>query len=310
MDGKNNTMNKFQFGLVAQPLTPFLNGQIDWATYERVLQHQIHHQVDGLAISTHTGESVSLTIPERLEQMQFALKVADGKTPIVAYVSEAGTAIASEIAAKAASYGASALIACVPYYWTPPQSMLMEHFKAIGQAGNLPLFLYNSPVEMSGVKISTNMVLELINQLPNFAGVIDTSHDWQYMIELISEATRIKPDFQLISGTEYMVSASAIGATGLLSAMSNIAPQLTRSLFDTCAKNTYDVAYDDQVKAAVLWRLFHQFSLPGIKYAAQKCQRSNGQVRSPLTELTPDEKLQFDQVWQSFDWLSSEVSGF
>ena len=184
---------------------------------------------------------------------------------MIANVSEAGTSIAASLAAHAREAGAAALIVSVPYYWKPPQSMLVEHFAAIGVAGALPLYVYNSPDEMGEMEVASKTVVELLGRLPNFAGLIDSSLDWQYMIEVISLARAVKPDFQLVSGTEYMISARAIGATGLLSPMSAVTPRLVRELYDFCRVENYQDARGKQTDLAVLQRLLRQTGVPGSK---------------------------------------------
>ena len=85
--------------------------------------------------------------------------------------------------------------------------MVLEHFVQIGSAVTIPFFLYNAPDEMQGAKVNAELCLKLIAQLPNFAGVVDLSLDWQFMIELMTDAPRMRPGFQLLAGTELMVSA-------------------------------------------------------------------------------------------------------
>ncbi len=291
-------MKTFNFGLAHSLLTPFKNGGIDYATVERLIEFHIEQKADALAIPTHTGESVSVTGLERKELFQFSGKAAKGRIPIVANVSEAGTDLACDLARSAHDAGASALFACVPYYWTPPESMLLEHFTKIGKAGQLPFFVYNSPEEMSGVKVTTKLALQLINALPEFSGIIDCSLDWQYMIELISESKRLKPDFQLISGNEYMISARAIGAKGLLSSVSNVAPKLVRQLFDWCAKENYQAAYDAQVDAAFLYRLFEQYGIAGLKVISEHIGRDLGTPRVPLDHLSANQIHALIDEWK------------
>ncbi len=288
MAGKQRKIMKtFKFGLVHAPLTPFIRGGIDYKNYINVLDFHIHHGAQGLGIATHAGESVSLTIDERNKLLQFSISHIDSRVPVIANVSEAGTGIAASLAKTAAESGAQALMASVPYYWTPPESMLLEHFKTIGDsAGGLPFYLYNAPEEMGGAKISTKLVLSLIEELPNFAGVIDKSHDWQYMIELASEGRRAKNGFEFISGSEYMISAGAIGATGLLSQVSSIAPKLIQELYDLCLQEDYKGAYNKQVDAACLYRLFDKTGIPGLKAASKLQGRDLGDPRSPLPPLS------------------------
>ena len=130
--------------------------------------------------------------------------------------------------------GAAAIVATTPYYWTPPPAMVLEHFVQIGAAVDIPFFVLNAPDDMAGSKINTDLARKLIDKLPNFAGVVDASLDWQFMIELLTDAARVRPGFELISGNELMVSAAAIGASGLFSALAAVAPKLVRGLFDLC----------------------------------------------------------------------------
>lgn len=276
---------EFRFGLAHAPLTPFDANGIDYATYAKVLDFHIAHGADMLALPMHAGESVSLTAEERKKLLAFALQHVAGRVPVVANVSEAGTAIASDLAAHARQAGAAALIASVPYYWTPPQSMLVEHFAAIGAAGQLPLFVFNAPEEMNNVEFKGTSVAELIARSPQFAGLIDASLDWQYMIEVYSTGTALRPGFQFVSGTEYMVSAGATGATGLLSPLATFAPKLVRQLYDLCRKEDYKAAFAAQEAAALLFRALKGPGVPGLKAAAQLAGRDCGLLRPPLPPL-------------------------
>ena len=104
---------------------------------------------------------LALRSAEREALLEFAIKHVKGRIPVIANVSEAGTEIAASLASHAAKAGAAAIIATVPYYWTPPQSMLVEHFIAIGKAAKIPLFLLNSPGEMNEVGIASKSVTDL-----------------------------------------------------------------------------------------------------------------------------------------------------
>ncbi len=281
----------FKFGLVHAPLTPFADGRIDNATYGKLLDFQIRHGAEALALPMHTGESVSLSTGERRELLQFAMRHVGARVPVIAHVSEAGTAIAASLAAHAREAGAAALIATVPYYWTPPQPMLVEHFAAIGQAGGLPFFVLNTPSEMASVEFAPRSVVELIKKLTNFAGLIDTSLDWQYMIEAVTVARAEKPDFQFVSGTEYMISAGAIGATGLLSPLAGIAPRLVHELYKLCRSENYAAARPLQEDAAILFRLMRDAGVAGLKAGSKMRGRPCGEPRPPLVSWRDNEGL-------------------
>ena len=275
-------MSKFHFGLVHAPLTPFVDGKIDFATFDRAIEFHISQGAEGLAIPTHAGESVSLPAGERKALLERAIKRAAGRAPVIANVSEAGTGIAVDLAQHARANGAAAVMASVPYYWTPPDSMLIEHFCAIADGAGLPTFLYNSPHEMNNVKIRTPVVMALIARSAHIAGLIDVSMDWQFMIEVIADALRAKPDFQLVAGTEYMISAHATGATGFLAPTAIVAPQLVKRLYEHVKVEKYKEAHDLQVDAAFLYRLFNRFGVSGLKVGAKLMARDCGQARPPL----------------------------
>ena len=275
-------MTKFHFGLVHAPLTPFVNGKIDFETFDKAIDFHIAQGAEGLAIPTHAGESVSLPVAERKALLERAIKKAAGRVPVIANVSEAGTGIAVDLAQHAKAAGAAAVMASVPYYWTPPDSMLIEHFAAIAEAASLPTYLYNSPHEMNNVKIKTPVVMALIAKSSHIAGLIDVSMDWQFMIEVIADASRVKPDFQLVAGTEYMISAHATGATGFLAPTAIVAPQLMKKLYEHVCKEKYKEAHDLQVDAAFLYRLFDKHGAAGLKVGAKLMARDCGQARPPL----------------------------
>ncbi len=279
-------MTAFKFSLVHAPVTSFANGQVDLIGYGKVLDFHLRGGAEGLALPMHVGESVSLTIGEREALFEFAIKHVKGRIPVIANVSEAGTEIAASLADHAAKAGAAAIIATVPYYWTPPQSMLVEHFIAIGNAAKIPLFLLNSPGEMNEVTIASNSVTDLLKRLPNMAGLIDMSLDWQYMIEVITVARAVRPDFQLISGNEYMISAAAIGATGLLSPLAAIAPKLIGSLYALCMAEKFTEARPAQEQAAILYRALHDAGVGGLKTGLRAMGRDCGTPRPPLTSLS------------------------
>jgi dihydrodipicolinate synthase/N-acetylneuraminate lyase len=281
----------FKLGLVHAPLTPFADGRIDYATYGKLLDFHIRHGAEGLALPMHAGESVSLSAGERQELLQFAVRHVGGRVPVIAHVSEAGTAIAASLAAHAREAGAAALIATVPYYWTPPQHMLVEHFAAIGKAGGLPFFVLNAPSEMADVEFAPKSVVELIHKLPEFAGLIDTSLDWQYMIEVVTVARAERSDFQFVSGTEYMISAGAIGATGLLSPLAGITPHLVHELYKLCRSENYAAARPLQEDAAILFRLMRDAGVAGLKAGSRMRGRPCGDPRPPLVPWHDNEGM-------------------
>jgi len=274
-------MSVFEPGLVHTPVTPFTrDNRIDYDTFGRLIEFHLRSGADSLALPTHIGESVSLTDEEQRALLAFAIRQVNGRKPIIAHASDAGSAIAADRARHAQELGAAAIVATTPYYWTPPPHMIIEHFAAIGSAVTIPFFVYNSPEEMPGTRITADLCLKLIDRLPNFAGVVDLSLDWQFMIELLTYAERKRGGFALIAGTEHMMSAAAIGATGLFSPLAGVAPKLVRKLFDSCRKDLLVKARSDQEAVAALRQ--HLKSSGSLKAALRAMGRDCGVPRPPL----------------------------
>jgi 4-hydroxy-tetrahydrodipicolinate synthase len=279
-------MPLLQPGLVHTPVTPFTRaGTIDFERYARLIEFHLANGADALALPMHAGESVSLPDGERRSLLAFAIKSVNGRKPVIAHVSETGTGVAVALARDAEAAGAAAIIATTPYYWTPPAAMVLEHFSQIGAAVEIPFFLYNAPEEMQGTKVNAELCLKLIARLPNFAGVIDLSLDWQFMIELMTDAPRLRPGFQLLAGTELMVSAAAIGATGMLAPLAGIAPRLVHELYELCRAQKLFEAREVQEQTAALRQVIKPGGVAGLKAAMRTMDRDCGEPRPPLLAL-------------------------
>jgi len=301
----------FEPGLVHAPLTPFSSDRrIDFDVYARSIAFHVRHGADALAVPMHCGESVSLTDAERRQQIAFTVEHAAKRVPVIAHVSDAGTAIAAALARHAQAAGAAAIVATTPYYWTPPPAMVLEHFSQVGAAVDIPFFVLNAPEDMAGSKINTDLARKLIDKLPNFAGVVDASLDWQFMIELLTDAARARPGFQLLSGTELMVSAAAIGATGMFSALAAIAQKLVRDLFGLCRQQKLFEGRALQEEIAALRQTVKPGGVAALKAAARAMGRDYGNPRPPLLPLDAAAEKKLAAEIEALPSLAGEPRGW
>ena len=298
-------------GLVHAPVTPFTrDGRIDYDVYGKLIEFHLRNGADALALPMHAGESVSLVDDERRALLEFAIKQIRSRVPVVAHVSDAGTGIAAEYARHAEAAGAAAVVATTPYYWTPPPAMVLEHFTTIGAAVKIPFLVHNAPDEMAGTRITAELALRLMDRAPNFAGVVDSSLDWQFMVELVDRARRPRPAFQLLSGVEYMVSAAAIGAKGAFSSLAAIAPRSVRSLYDLCRKDQLFEARGVQEEIAALLQLVRRAGAAGLKAALRAMGRDCGGVRPPLQPLGEEESGRLSEALAAMPFLRTEPRGW
>jgi len=122
--------------------------------------------------------------------------------------------------------------------WTPPPHMVVEHFAGDRSAVTIPFFVYNSPEEMPTARSTASFASKLIGAAAQLCRRRRPQPRWQFMIELLTYAKRKRPDFVLIAGTEHMVSAAAIGATGLFSPLAGVTPKLVRELYDSLSQGS------------------------------------------------------------------------
>lgn len=279
-------MTSFQPGFVHTPVTPFKRDySVDFDAFGKLIEFHLRHGAQALALPMHVAESVSLSDSEQRTLLEFALKEAGTRAAVIAHVSDAGTGIAVARARHAQDVGAAAIVATVPYYWTPPAGMVIEHFAQIGTAVRIPFFILYAPEETGGTKFGTDLVLKLIERLDNFTGVVDASHDWQFMVNIASNAQRVRPQFQVLSGSEYMVSAGALGATSMFSSLAGIAPKLVRRLFDLCREERYFEAREHQEAISALRQVVKKAGVAGLKAALRIMGRDCGEPRPPNAVL-------------------------
>lgn len=301
----------FEPGLVHTPLTPFTaDRQIDFEQYAWMIEFHLRHGAQALAVPMHVGESVSLTDEERRALIKFAVDCAGKRAPVIAHVSDAGTGIAAAVARAAEEAGAAAIVATTPYYWTPPPAMILEHFVQIGAAADIPFFVLNAPEDMAGSRINAALAVKLIERRPNFCGVIDASLDWQFMIELLTDAARMRADFALLAGTELMVSAAAIGARGMFAPLAVLAPTLIHRLFNLCRAQNLFEARSAQEDVAALRQILKAGGVAALKAAARALGRDCGELRSPLLPLNAEAAKKLWARIEAIPALAQEPRGW
>jgi 4-hydroxy-tetrahydrodipicolinate synthase len=150
-----------------------------------------------------------------------------------------------------------------------------------------------------------------MNRCPNFSGLVDASHQWQFMIDTLSAAWRVRPDFQLISGDEYLVSAGAIGATGMFTSLAGVVPRTIRKLYDICRTEKYFDARKTQENIAALYQAVKRAGrIEALKGAMRVMGRACGQTRPPLDALPEKRYEQLAGELGAMAFLRDEPRGW
>lgn len=308
----------FKPGLVHTPVTPFKGDQsIDYDTYAKVLAFHLAQGADALALPMPEGEDLSLTDAEQRDLLEFAIAEVKGRVPVIAHVSDAGTALTVARAIHAERAGAAAIVSHPPYFWHPKPAMVVEHLAQIGNAVSLPFFICKPPVETAGTSLTTEVTLELIERLPNLAGVVDAGFDWVYMAEAIANGRQGRPAFQLLAGAEFMVPAFVLGGNGSFSVLSGIAPRLVRALYELCTAERYVEARRLQEDIATLYHAVKEAGasklkdgLAGLKGAMALMGRDCGGPRLPVKSLGKAQADRLAQVIAELGLTGSEPLGW
>lgn len=304
-------MTTFKPGLVHVPVTPFRADQsIDYERYAGVLDFHLKNGAEALALPMPQGEDVSLTDAEQRALLAFALKHVAGRAPVIAHVSDPGTAIAVARAKHAATLGAAAIASHPPYFWHPRPAMVAEHLVQIGRATELPFFICTPVVEDAGTHLTAEIVLDVLKQLDNVAGLVDASMRFVFMVETLDLGREIRPTFELLAGTDLMVPNRVVGGSGAFSPLASVAPRLVRELHELCRTQQFVQARKIQEQLAELHHLVKKAGRSGLKGAMRALGRDCGEPRLPALGLGEVELAQFMERVSALPYLRAEPRGW
>lgn len=225
---------------VALVLPMFEDGSIDYEGYKRQVQRMIDGGVKALLVNGTTGEPATIDIEDEFELTKITVEMAKGTG--VKVIVGAGSNYTAQAIRKAkfnAEAGADANLVVTPYYNKTSQRGLIEHYKAVAAASDLPLIMYNVPGR-TGMKISVNTVVELA-KVPNIVAMKDATDDIAYAMEVL---TRTKDmDFDLYSGCDdNILPFIAAGGKGVISVLSNLYPRETEMFAQAALKGDLELA--------------------------------------------------------------------
>ncbi len=265
-------------------ITPFQNGAVDESAFQNLVQWQIDEGTHGVVPCGTTGESPTLSHEEDMRVTALCVEVAKGKVPVVAGTGSNSTDEAILLTRHAKEAGADAALVVTPYYNKPTQEGLFQHYKAIHNAVDIPLVIYNIPGR-SIVDMSVETMARLA-ELPNIVGVKDATAD---LTRPAKTRQAIHGDFAQLSGEDAtVVPFLAQGGHGCISVTSNIAPRLCADLHN--AWQDGDLKTVEEINDRLLdlhLALFAESSPGGVKYGASLLGVCQDAVRLPMVKVGP-----------------------
>lgn len=277
-------------------ITPFTaEGDLDLDTYARLIEFQISEGSHGIVVNGTTAEPSLLTVEERQALLDRAITVVNGRVPVVAATgsqSHAETVLLTEHASKA---GADALLVVTPYYVRPPQRGLIAYFNDICARTNLPVLMYHIPGR-AAITVPIESLEAIAATSPNFVGMKHAAVDMGLVTEAIAT---FGEDFRVFVGLEELsFPMMAMGACGMVNAVSNIAPKMVAELFDAIDRADMRAARALHYKLFDLNRaVFFDTNPIAIKYMAKRLGILSGNHhRLPMAPATPEVERRLDAV--------------
>ena len=263
-------------------ITPFKDGKVNKEKLREQVEFQIKNGISGLIPCGTTGESPTLSHEEHRLVIDIVIDAVAGRVPVIAGTGSNSTAEAISLTQHAQKTGADAALLITPYYNKPTQPGIIEHYKAIAHSCVIPLIIYNCPGR-TAVNTTADTIVELA-EVPTIIGIKEASGNMDQICEIIN---RTPDDFTVLSGDDSMtVPMMSVGAKGIISVLSNIAPRKMSDMTSAAMRGDYATAATIHYELFPLMRALMkvQTNPSPIKAAMNLAGMDVGTVRLPLVE--------------------------
>lgn len=286
----------FLRGAFVPLITPFKdNGEVDDEAYARLVEFQIAGGSHGIVVNGTSAEPSVLTLEERKRVLDIAIEVARGRLPVMAATGSQSFAETCSLTEHAERVGAAAVLVVTPYYIRPPQRGMAAYYKELGRRTRLPMLIYHIPGR-AAVSLTIETLQEIVAATPHLVGMKHAATD----LGLITEALRqLGPDFRIFVGLEELsLPMLALGACGMINAVSNVAPAQVSRLYDAIAKGDLTLARSLHWELFELNRaVFYDTNPIPIKYMAKRLGLlAHNHHRLPMLPATPEVEKRLDAV--------------
>ncbi len=271
---------------------------VNYDKLEELLEFQINNGTDAIIICGTTGEASTLTHGEHLKTIKFAIDKVAGRIPVIAGTGSNCTETAIMLSQEAEKYGADAILIVTPYYNKATQNGLIAHYTAIADSVKIPMIMYNVP-SRTGCNILPETAVKLARDVDNIVAIKEATGNIAQVMKLAALADGC---IDIYSGNDdQVVPLLSAGGLGVISVLSNVAPQETHDMcqkfFDGDVKGSLDI----QLKAMDLINaLFCEVNPIPVKAALNLMGCEVGGLRAPLTEIEPQNRERLAKAMEAF----------
>jgi 4-hydroxy-tetrahydrodipicolinate synthase len=280
-------------------VTPFhKEGNIDFKSFEGLIEYQIKNGINYIVFMGTTGESVTLNRDERNAVINMAVEIVDGRVPVVVGIGGNNTQEIVNTIKETDFDGIDAILSVSPYYNKPQQKGIFRHYKTIAGVSPVPVIIYNVP-SRTGSNITAETTLQLAREVPNIIAVKEASRDLCQCARIIKD----KPEgFLVISGDDVTaLPFMALGGDGIISVISNALPAEFSALVKHCLSNEFDKARQISFRLMdIIEGIYADGSPSGVKALLEMKGLCNNVVRLPLVKVNKALQNQLAQYLENF----------
>ena len=278
--------------------TPFNEEGVNLKEFSKLVEKQIEEGVDALIVCGTTGESATMTEEERLKTIECAVKVSNGRVPIIAGTGSNNTKAVIEMNEKVEKIGADGVLIVTPYYNKTTQEGLIKHYTTISKKTKLPIILYNVP-SRTGVNIKPETAYEL-SKIENIVAIKEASGDLSQIAKL---ANLCKENLNIYSGNDdQVIPILSLGGIGVISVLSNVRTKYTHEMCESYFNGDVMKAAKMQIDAIPLINaLFSEVNPIPVKEALNICGYDFGEPRLPLIPISEQNKKVLEKCLKELD---------
>ena len=277
------------------------DGTINFDAFEQMLEYQIRNHTDAIIAVGTSGEASTLEDDEHLEAIQFCVDIVKKRVPVIAGTGSNNTAHAIMMSKEAEKRGADGLLLVTPYYNKATQGGLIASYTAIAESVDIPCIMYNVP-SRTGTNIQPETAAFLGQHVKNIVALKDACGNISQTARTLELCDGV---LDLYSGNDdQVVPIMSLGGIGVISVLSNVAPQFTHDMCQKCLDGDFAGAAKMQLKSLALIRqLFCEVNPIPVKAALNMMGFEAGKPRLPLTEMTDDHQASLKEAMKDFGLL-------
>jgi 4-hydroxy-tetrahydrodipicolinate synthase len=273
----------FQGSIVAL-VTPFRHGKVDETKLRELVEFHATHGTDAIVPCGTTGESPTLSHEEHKRVVEIVIEAAQGRMPIIAGTGSNSTSEALDLTAHARKAGATGALVVNPYYNRPTQEGLYRHFRAVAEAVDIPILVYNI-ASRTAVNVETETLARLVKDCPNIVGVKEASGSLDQMTQVILACGA---DFSVISGDDVLtLPLMSVGGRGVISVIANFVPRETAEMTHAALAGDWKRARDLHLRLFPLSRaMFIETNPIPVKEAMAMMGMIEPEYRLPMCRMS------------------------